>query len=109
MRTIYAGIFGLALTACAGAPPQSCPAGTRPMARLELFFGGNIGAPGGVSETAWRAFLNAEVTPRFPEGFTVTDAYGQWRNGQGVIEAERSKHFIVIVPDARAEIGRAHV
>jgi hypothetical protein len=76
------------------------------MARLELFFGGNIGAPGGVSETAWRAFLNAEVTPRFPEGFTVTDAYGQWRNGQGVIEAERSKHFIVIVPDARAESGK---
>ncbi|RBH01913.1 DUF3574 domain-containing protein, partial [Xanthomonas oryzae pv. oryzae] len=31
-----------------------------------------------IDETQWRAFLDKEVTPRFPDGLTVFDAYGQW-------------------------------
>lgn len=34
-----------------------------------------------VSDEDWRAFLAAEVTPRFPDGLTVIDAAGQWRDG----------------------------
>ncbi len=31
-----------------------------------------------ISEERWRAFLDKEVTARFPDGLTVFDAYGQW-------------------------------
>jgi hypothetical protein len=53
--------------------------------RSELYFG--VGEETGpadrpqaepISETQWRAFLDREVTPRFPDGLTVFDAYGQW-------------------------------
>jgi hypothetical protein len=46
-----------------------------------LYFGlGPIDAPDkGVSEAAWRAFLDKEVTPRFPSGLSVLDVYGQWQ------------------------------
>ncbi|MBN8791095.1 MAG: DUF3574 domain-containing protein [Stenotrophomonas nitritireducens] len=53
--------------------------------RSELYFG--VGEEKGdssreqtdtISEAQWRAFLDREVTPRFPDGLTVFDAYGQW-------------------------------
>jgi hypothetical protein len=33
-----------------------------------------------VAEMRWRGFLEKEVTSRFPDGLTVFDAYGQWRD-----------------------------
>jgi hypothetical protein len=33
-----------------------------------------------VPEQAWGDFLARTVTPRFPSGFTVYDATGQWRD-----------------------------
>jgi hypothetical protein len=50
--------------------------------RSELYFGaGPVDVPdGGVAEIRWRGFLDKEVTPRFPDGLTVFDAYGQWRD-----------------------------
>lgn len=32
----------------------------------------------GVCEEQWRDFLDKEVTPRFPDGLSVIDIYGQW-------------------------------
>ncbi|MBL9207016.1 MAG: DUF3574 domain-containing protein [Opitutaceae bacterium] len=48
--------------------------------RTELYLAvGRVDAPGAsLNETGWRAFLDREVTPRFPDGFSVVDAYGQW-------------------------------
>src|SRR5579859_7816296 len=47
----------------------------------KLYFGlGPDGEPEkGVTETGWRAFLDKEVTPRFPDGLSVFDVYGQWQ------------------------------
>ncbi len=54
----------------------------------------------GVSEAAWREFLDKEVTPRFPDGLSVLDVYGQWRGqGGGRVERERSKLLIIEHPD----------
>jgi hypothetical protein len=54
----------------------------------------------GVSEADWRSFLDREVTPRFPDGFSVLDVYGQW---QGKNEAApkrlRTRMLIVDYPD----------
>jgi hypothetical protein len=50
------------------------------MVEAQLFFGRNIGNEIGVSERDWTDFLNGEVTPRFPNGLTVTDGSGHWRD-----------------------------
>lgn len=86
------------LSACVTAAPVSCAGGATPRAVAELVFGRNVGARLGVSERDWRAFLDAEVTPRFPDGFTVLDARGQWRDG-GAIVREPSKVLVVALSD----------
>ena len=46
----------------------------------------------------WREFLANNVTPKFPAGFTVLDAYGQWRSPRGEIHAIPSRVLIVLHP-----------
>ena len=60
----------------------------------ELLFGRSH-----VSDRSWERFLAAEVTPRFPDGLTVYDAKGQWRNPQTqTISRERSKVVMIAMP-----------
>lgn len=67
-----------------------------------LYFGLST-SQGPVTPAQWDAFLNKEVTPRFPDGLTVLDAKGQWRNAKGVIGKEPTKILILIHPDTSAE------
>jgi hypothetical protein len=54
----------------------------------------------GVSEAEWRAFLDKEVTPRFPDGLSVLDVYGQWQGkNETAPERLRSKLLIIDHPD----------
>jgi hypothetical protein len=82
------------------APAQlSCATPQKPMLEVEMMFGRNIGGKPGVSEAQWRAFLAREVTPRFPDGLTVYDARGQWRNPQTkAISRERTKVVMIAMP-----------
>src|SRR4051812_11381903 len=66
--------------------------------RNELYFGFNRAGHPVVSEEAWRDFVAAEVTPRFPSGFTVVPAHGQWQNDGGAIDSEESRVLIVFAP-----------
>jgi hypothetical protein len=73
--------------------------------RSELYFGvGPAGvSDGGVGEMRWRAFLDREVTPRFPDGLTVFEAYGQWRSGgQSEPSRLRSKVLVILHEDTPA-------
>jgi|TARA_B100000614_G_scaffold254189_3_gene269201 hypothetical protein len=66
-----------------------------------LYFGLALEAGGEVSELEWSAFLMEEVTPRFPDGFTVVDAYGQWRDpslADAPVIREKTKLLIVVHP-----------
>ena len=66
-----------------------------------LYFGlGPANAPDkGVSEAAWRDFLDKKVTPRFPAGLSVVDVYGQWQGKQeSAPERIRSKMLIIDYP-----------
>jgi hypothetical protein len=66
-----------------------------------LYFGlGPADAPDkGVTEAAWRDFLDKEVTPRFPAGLSVLDVYGQWQGKQEARpERIRSKMLIIDYP-----------
>jgi hypothetical protein len=76
-----------------GAP--ACAAQATTMARLELLFGGTRKDGGEISDADWQAFVDAEVTPRFPDGLTVLTGYGQWRNKAGTVAKERSRVLIV--------------
>jgi hypothetical protein len=54
----------------------------------------------GVSETDWRSFLDREVTPRFPDGLSVLEVYGQWQGkGEASPERLRTKLLVVDYPD----------
>lgn len=55
-----------------------------------------------VTEAEFRAFVDEVVTPRFPEGLTVQEGYGQRRDARGVIEEERSYEVILYYPVADA-------
>ncbi len=65
--------------------------------RTELYFGRNIPTGGTVSDAQWQQFLNDYVTPAFPDGLTVLDASGQWKDTQsGQIIQEKSNVLILI-------------
>lgn len=78
------------------------PARAQGWVETQLYFGlGPADKPDkGVSEAAWREFLDKEVTPRFPDGLSVLDAYGQWQSkGAAAPERLRSKMLVIDYPD----------
>ncbi|MCH9826763.1 MAG: DUF3574 domain-containing protein [Pseudomonadota bacterium] len=94
-----------ALSACAfpsralPEPGFACDSAEQRWTREVLYFGRL--RPGGrsISDEEWQAFLDEVVTPKFPEGLTVTDAYGQWRNRDGVVSDEPSSVLTLLHPD----------
>ncbi len=65
--------------------------------------------PGGggepVSDAEFRGFVDEVVTPRFPEGLTVQQGYGQWRDAHGVVEEETSYELTLLYPVADAGVS----
>ena len=108
-------LFAVAASAHA-APPAAEPApsaqlhgdAARPAeaggwVRSELYFGvGEEAGPSAreqtdvISDAQWRAFLDKEVTPRFPDGLTVFDAYGQWLF-RGAPEPNRLRTKVLVI------------
>ena len=109
-RRLFAAavLAGLAFAAAPtlGVGAAACPSGTELFAEYRLFFGRSQGEVEMVSEEAWRAFLAEEVTPRFPDGLTVLDAAGQWREGSGAIVRERTKLLLVLTPPGEEAMRR---
>jgi hypothetical protein len=82
---------------------QGCTVAAKRMERLELVFG-LVGKQGRVSSRAWAAFMDREVTPRFPDGLTVFDGQGQWRDKHGTISKEPSRLLLIwYMRDAASE------
>lgn len=84
---------------------MSCPQDWDQVTEYRLYFGRSdaTGAPDAVSDEDWDRFLADTVTPRFPDGLTVTDGAGQWRNDAGEILKEQSKVLTILVwPDNAA-------
>lgn len=101
MRLMLAAAIALGACAPSAAPDaERCAAGAEERVVAQMYFGRNIGGELGVSEAAWDGFVDAEITPRFPEGLTVADAEGQWRDSEtGAIVREPSKQLIVFLAD----------
>ena len=96
-----------ALAACAPSPAEMpCPVGSERYDEYRLFFGRNIGDAEGVSDEDWQAFLADTVTPRFPDGLSVFDAAGQWRDSEGAIVRERSKMVLILAEPSSDAVRR---
>src|SRR5262245_15392235 len=93
----------------APASGSACAPTGVPYVRTTLYFG--LARPAGtITERQWKQFLRSEVTTRFPQGFTVWEADGQWRVADGRIARERAKVLLLVhsgspeIRDALAEL-----
>ena len=81
--------FAIWLPACSPADAFNCNSGEQASIEDTLYFGTNkLG--GAVSAEEWAGFLSNFVTPRFPNGLTVSQAAGQWRSNNGELIRENS-------------------
>jgi hypothetical protein len=95
----FALLVAVADNTAAQTPAIVCHGAQRPGQNAELLFGRDIGNRTGVSESAWRRFVADEITPRFPDGLTITTATGQWREpASGKIVHEPSKRVEIVLP-----------
>lgn len=56
----------------------------------KIYFGRNIDSDSIVSDSSWTVFKNEVITPKFPQGYTVHNAEGQWRDSAGNIIQEKT-------------------
>ena len=90
----------------ANAQSADCRIG-KPQQVAELMFGRNIGDRIGVSEAQWARFVDREITPRFPDGLTVVDTRGQWRDSErNKIVREPSKLVQIVLPGKAEDAER---
>jgi hypothetical protein len=95
--------LALALSGCASLPP-SCLPPSQSMLSAELAFGRTIGNRTGVSDADFARFTADEITPRFPDGLTVLDGHGQWRDpARGRLLREPSKLVWIVFADDPAK------
>ena len=96
----------LLLASCAATPPpSSCVAPLKSAAQVDLYFGRGTAA-GEVSAAEWVQFLTGEITPRFPDGLSVIDVAGQYRDPSGHIGREHSKLVVILVFDPPAHMPK---
>lgn len=99
-------LFIVALSACA---PRVRPGGLEPVVTERLYFGRNIGAGFGVSDSAWAVFVREVIGARLPEGFTFWAAEGAWRGRDGRTIREPSFVLEVVHPQRSASADSAIV
>lgn len=99
-----------------GTPAASQPAASTALARgkaymeTRLLFGTE--RPDGgplVTDQQFLAFVDEEITPRFPKGLTIQDGRGQWRDSRGVIERERSYEVILLYPATESRLRDSQI
>ena len=101
----------LTLAGCAVSSSQPTPALSAPapyacllpseqrMLVAELFFGRRIKGRAPLTDAEWAEFAANTITPNFPDGFTVFDGAGQWRNPRtGQIARDPTKILLVAAP-----------
>ncbi len=109
-QTHVALALSLASLAGCAAPPTrlASPSSPAPYACLlpaeqrmlvaELFFGRAINGRAPLNDAEWTAFAAQVVAANFPDGFTVLDGEGQWRNPRtGRVAGDRTKILLVAV------------
>jgi hypothetical protein len=88
--------------------PDAARRGALAFVRTELFFG-TAKPTGVVTEQEFRGFIDAEVTPRFPDGLTVLKGDGQFRGENEVIVKEQSFVLVLLYPYEEAAKGSKRI
>jgi hypothetical protein len=116
MKRLALAIIGAGLAAgMMGSSPGLCranektgaaPAPAAEWVKTEIYFGRDI--PGGqeISRGAWNEFMDKVITPHFPKGLTVYDAYGQMQHENGRIE-EQSTWVVAVVHPKDTTVDKA--
>jgi hypothetical protein len=88
-------LLGFVATGCC--QPKHPATATQPTPRIAtlLFFGLGTNDGGQIAAGRFDAFVNLEIVTRFPDGFTLLDARGQWREG-GIGYAEPSRVLLIV-------------
>lgn len=97
-RMVSIVLMLILLAGCQSPPRRARPKGATLMQRTELFFGLSRPDGGTIGEPVWQAFVDDTITPRFPDGFTLLEGAGQWRQSDGKILHERSKILLLLHP-----------
>ncbi|MGW1109219.1 DUF3574 domain-containing protein [Streptomyces sp. NPDC002540] len=94
----------------ASKPTAAIAARGKAYVETRLFFGtGRSDGGPRVTDRQFLAFIDEEVTPRFPNGVTIQDDRGQWRDSHGVIERERSYELTLLYPASEARLRDAQI
>lgn len=59
---------------------KSAPCQGQDWVETTFYLGRSVSTPTDATKKTWKKFVSAEVTSRFPDGFTIFDARGAWRN-----------------------------
>ena len=95
-----AAVLLLALIISTPAGAKCLLASQKPMTEAQLFFGRDIPGGGEVSDEDWSKFAGEVIAADFPDGFTVSDGDGAWRDAKtGSAVHEKSK---IVLIDGRA-------
>ena len=66
--------------------------------KTELYFGLSRSSGPDVTDVEFQRFIDTKVTPRFPDGLTLINAKGQFKDSTGTIIQEGSKLLILLYP-----------
>jgi hypothetical protein len=98
---LLAALLAAAPAQAQTAKAPACPAGQSPMLSVRLYFGLTENGQR-ITQAAWEDFLDREISPRFPRGYTVTDASGAWHDAKtGTTGREPSRILEVDAPDTQ--------
>jgi hypothetical protein len=104
VKAVLAGALLLvSLAACTSPAAHACKAvGAQPAVMATLFFGRTAPDRADVSDAEWAQFARQHMTARFPDGFTVLDGTGQWRDpATRRIVTERTKIVLIAADPGR--------
>ena len=103
MKALAALVAILLLVGCVQAPRravQACPQGQDYLRTAQLFLGRNVGDKPTLGDAEFRQFVEAELTPRFPNGLTVVDGGARWRASDDRLVREAQKVVTIVLPPA---------
>jgi len=102
MRLVIATLVAATLSACTNTGGEHACTGTSQV-ETRLYLG--LSQPGGanVSEAAFRKFLKSEITPRLPEGYTLLDGQGFWREDRSGKTISEPSRVLIHLHDASTE------
>lgn len=87
---LFCGLSGC-ITIETGEHAPECPGAW--MTRTELFFGLS-NARGPITDEQFKRFVDTEVSPKFPEGFTILGGEGAWQGASGQSQREGARVIV---------------